>query len=317
MLRAARARGADVVHANSTRAALSCGLARRLGGPALAVHVHDVLGDDRVSRLVAGVIGSSADVVLANSAYVRGTVEREGGPPVVVVENPVDLARFDPARADGARVRRDLGIATGTPVLALVGQITPWKGQDTAIRALAALPERHRTTQLLIVGEPVFAGDGTRFDNVRFRDELAGLARELGVADRVAFLGARGDVADVLASADVALVPSWEEPFGRVVIEAMALGVPVVATDRGGPPEILASGGGVLASPRDARAWADAVTRLLDDATLRARLGAEGRREARARYGLERFVARVLEGYDVAWAERVRRRARAPTAPGG
>jgi glycosyltransferase involved in cell wall biosynthesis len=304
VLRAARRRDATVVHANSTRAALSCAVARALGGPPLAVHVHDVLGEDRVSTLVRAAIVATADVVLANSEHVRASVERAGGPEVVVVDNPVDLERFDPLRADGPRARAEHGVGASEPLLLLVGQITPWKGQDTAIRALAALPDRHRAARLLIVGEPVFSGAGTRWDNVAYREELAALARELGVGDRVRFLGARADVPDLLAAADVALVPSWEEPFGRVVIEAMAMGVPVVATDVGGPPEILAGGGGVLAPPREPRAWTDAVQRLLDDPAERARAGQAGRRQATERYGLGRFVQRVLAAYDVAAARR-------------
>jgi glycosyltransferase involved in cell wall biosynthesis len=218
--------------------------------------------------------------VLANSHHVRRSVERPGGPTVVVVDNPVD--------------------PTSERVLVLVGQITPWKGQDTAIRALADLPDRHGCTRLLIVGEPVFSGAGTRFDNVRYRDDLIVLARDLGVADRVLFLGARRDVPDVVGAADVALVPSWEEPFGRVVIEAMAAAIPVVATEVGGPPEILARGGGLLVPPRRPERWAETITRLLDNPTLRARLAADGRREAVSRYALARFVERVLDGYEIA-----------------
>jgi glycosyltransferase involved in cell wall biosynthesis len=290
-----------LIHANSLRAALAGAVARRLGGPPLAVHVHDILGTDRVSSLVRVVVTASADVVLANSAYVRATVERSGGPTVVVVDNPVDVAWFDPGRTDGARVRQELGLADEQPALVIVGQITPWKGQETAIRALAQLPARFSTARLLIVGAPVFAAAGTRYDNLAYLDGLRELVIELGVGDRVAFLGARSDVPDVLAASALALVPSWEEPFGRVVIEAMAMGVPVVATERGGPAEILAGeAGGVLVPPHDAAAWSQTIERLLDDPDERARLGALGRRRALARYTLDRFVSRVIAAYAVA-----------------
>jgi glycosyltransferase involved in cell wall biosynthesis len=309
--RAARRSGAVVLHANSTRAALACAVARVARGPALAVHVHDVVGRDRVSAVVRGVIGASADVVLANSRYVADGL-RETPPEVIVVDNPVDLSQFDPARADGPSVRHALGLGD-EPVLILVGQITPWKGQDTAIRALAQLPERLGAARLLIVGEPVFASAGTRHDNLAYREGLRELARELGVEERVAFLGARPDVADLLAASDVALMPSWEEPFGRVAIEAMAMGVPVLATDRGGPAEILADGGGLLLDPRRPEAWAQAIARLLDDPQERAGIGAAGRQRAVARYDLAGFVARVLAGWDV--AERARRSGRSGPGP--
>jgi glycosyltransferase involved in cell wall biosynthesis len=300
LLRHARRHGVALIHANSVRAALACAVARRLGGPPLAVHVHDILGTDRISSAVRAVVNSTADVVLANSECVRATVERPGGPAVVVVDNPVDVACFDPGRADGARMRRELGLDDQQPALVIVGQITPWKGQETAIRALAQLPERFSTTRLLIVGAPVFAAAGTSYDNLAYLNRLRELVSELGVGDRVIFLGARSDVPDVLAAATLALVPSWVEPFGRVVIEAMAMGVPVVATERGGPAEILAGeAGGVLVPPRDAAAWSHAIERLLDDRDERTRLGATGRRRALARYTLDRFVSRVLAAYAV------------------
>ena len=100
------------------------------------------------------------------------------------------------------------------------------------------------------------------------------------------FLGARDDVPDLLAAADVALVPSWEEPFGRVAIEAMAMGVPVVATESGGPPRSSARGGGLLAPPRTVPTLAAAIARLLDDPAARARMGEAGRQHATERYGL-------------------------------
>jgi glycosyltransferase involved in cell wall biosynthesis len=298
LARLARRSRAAVLHANSTRAALSAAVARRAGGPPVAVHVHDVVRDDRVSHVVRGVIARSAAVVFANSAYVARTLEPAiAGPRVVVVDNPVDLERFDRRRADGGAARRELALAAGTPVITVVGQITPWKGQDVAIRALAALPERFAAAVLLLVGEPVFTSAGTQFDNVAYQDGLRRLAQECGVADRVRFLGARDDVPDLLAATDVALVPSWEEPFGRVVIEAMAMRVPVVATNRGGPPDILRDGTGITLPPREPGPWTQAVARLLDDPRAGARMAAAAEARAHAHYGLQAYCERVIEGY--------------------
>jgi glycosyltransferase involved in cell wall biosynthesis len=298
--RRARRQRLDVIHANSTRAALSAAVARLLGGPPVVVHLHDVLGDDRVSRLVRWVVARSADAVLANSAHVAATLRLpEGRAPVAIFDNPVDLDRFDPDHADGAAVRAELGIAADVPVITLVGQITPWKGQDLAIRALAALPERHQAAVLLLAGAPVFTSAGTRYDNLAYERGLRTLADELEVADRVRFLGARDDVPNVLAAGDVALVPSREEPFGRVVIEALAMQLAVVATSRGGPPEIVEGGAGITLPPEEPAPWAAAIAALLDDPGERRRLAHAGAARVRERYALPVYAARVVEGY---WA---------------
>ena len=105
-----------------------------------------------------------------------------------------------------------------------------------------------------------------RYDNEAFLESLRRLAAQLGVADRVAFLGEREDVPDILAALDLLLVPSWEEPFGRVVIEAMSMSVPVIATNVGGPAEVVRDGeDGILLPPGRPATWAAVAFELLSD----------------------------------------------------
>jgi len=295
--RAARACGAQLVHANSTRAALAAALTLRRADAALVVHLHDVLGDDPLARLVRAVIRRRARLVLANSACAARALDAPSGPLVRVVANPVDLDRFDPARTDRRAARARLGIADDAPVLAVVGQITPWKGQDVAIRALAAVRRALPQAVLLVVGAPVFTGAGTRYDNLAYAAKLERLVVELGLDDAVRFLGQREDVPDLLAASDLALVPSWLEPFGRIVAEAMAMGVPVIATDQGGPPEILRDGGGCTLPPRDHARWAAEALELLQSEARRQPMGETGRRVARERFSLPAFTARVVAAY--------------------
>ena len=165
-------------------------------------------------------------------------------------------------------------------MLGVVGQITPWKGQDDAIRILARLREQSSHTRgFASSAAVVFSGPGVTFDNEAFRRRLVELARDLGVADAVELAGATDDLESVFASIDVLLVPSWEEPFGRVVAEAMAAGVPVVATSRGGPAELITDGvTGYLAEPQRPDLWVEPSRRLLTDANLRRRISEEARR---------------------------------------
>lgn len=272
----------DLVHANTTRAALLALLARHRSGPPVLAHIRDWVPEGRFSRFVLGLVARRATVVVANSAYIAA--QFAGLPtqaPVRVIHNPVDLQRFDPGAVDGGAVRRELGLDGDATVLAVVAQLTPWKGQDDAVRVLADLAGRDRDATLLLAGSAKFAAAGTQYDNLEFERSLRALSEELGVGERVRFLGERSDVAAVLAASDLLLMPSWREAFGRIAVEAMAMGVPVLATDVGGPPEILDSGvEGLLLPPRQPDLWACEVEQLLDDPGLLATMGERARRRA-------------------------------------
>ncbi|MBA3252065.1 MAG: glycosyltransferase family 4 protein, partial [Geodermatophilaceae bacterium] len=206
---------------------------------------------------------------------------------------------FDPQRIDRDRARTALGeSATGRLLLGVVAQLTPWKGQDTAIEALRMLCEEGRDARLLLIGSAKFLASSTRFDNERYLAGLRELVARAGLQDRVWWLGEREDVPELMRALDVLMLPSWEEPFGRALIEAMALGVPVIATNVGGPPEILDDGReGVLLPPREPAAWAQAVARLADDPDRAAAMGAAGRRRVHRQFTVARHLDAVLALY--------------------
>lgn len=287
---------ADLIHANTTRAALLAILRRRRTPPILA-HVRDWTPDGHVPRIVNGVLARGADLVVANSQYVADQFEGlKARQPVRALHDPVDISAFDPG-ADGAPVRRELGISRETVVLAVVAQLTPWKAQDDAIRTLAALSPGGPDTALLLVGSAVFAGEGTTFDNQRYVDGLHELASELGVANRVHFLGERADVPAVLAATDIVLLPSWREAYGRIAVEGLAMGVPVVATEVGGPAEIVRPGvDGLLLPPKSPELWAQELEPLVDSASRRAEMGANGVARAQ-RFGVPARMRELLEVY--------------------
>lgn len=289
----------DVLHLNSERAALIAIMAGRRSLPPAVVQIHDCLPPSRAALAVRRAAAATASVVVANSRY---TARRflDGGvrARVEVVYNPIDLGRFDPARIDRDEARARLGLPAGAPVLGVVAQLTPWKGQDTAVRALAAVRRRHPDALLLLVGEAKFVSRATRFDNRSYVASLEATIGELGLEHAVRFLGEREDVPEILRALDVALVPSWEEPFGRAVVEALAMGTPVVATSAGGPAEVISDGrDGRLVPPRDAQAWAAAIEALLDDPELRAEMGRRGL-ETAARFGRDAYAERMLALYD-------------------
>ena len=299
---------ADVLHANSVRAGLAAVPAGRLTGRPVVVHVRDRLPRGRVADASLRLAAAGRTVVLANSGYTaEGVTEVAPRAAVRTVHNAIDLARFDPAGHDRDAARSVLGLPEGAFAAGVVGQISPWKGQLEAVEAVAELAGGHPGLHLLIVGEAKFVDAATRYDNPAYVARLRETIARRGLDGRVRLLGERDDVPAVLRALDVLLVPSWEEPFGRVVLEGMAMGVPVLATRTGGPAEIVTDGrDGLLLPPRAPGAWATALEQVIGDARLRDALARAGRRRA-ADFSPDRHVAAVLAAYDAS--------ARAPRRP--
>ena len=241
--------------------------------PAARIRMERALGRD-----VNAVIATSSEEI---AELVRIGVPRER---ISMVPCGVDVDEFTadgPAAERGARPR----------VLSL-GRLVPRKGYDTVIRAMAAVPD----AELIIAGGPAageLAGD-------REARRLTQLAQRLGVADRVRLVGAvpRPDVPALLRSADVVVCAPWYEPFGLVPLEAMACGVPVIATAVGGLVDTVVDGAtGVLVPPRRPDALAAAMRRMLSEPFWREAFGAAGVDRARSRYTWDRVAADTVVVY--------------------
>jgi glycosyltransferase involved in cell wall biosynthesis len=298
--RLGREERADLAHANSIRAGLVAGAAARAGGAPAVVHIRDVLPPGPVTRATRAAIAGTAAAIVANSEYaLRHFVTGRPGPMTGVAHSPVDLERLEAAAGlgrDDARTR--LGLPPGDgPVLGVVAQLTPWKAQDDAVRIAAGLRAAHPGVRLVLVGSAKFVARATRHDNQAFVRGLEALIDDLGMGDRVHFLGERADVPEVLRALDLLLLPSWEEPFGRAVVEGLASGVPVAATAMGGPPEIIRDGvEGLLLPPREPEAWITALAALLGQPERLAAMARAGRERARA-FGRDAHAERMLAIY--------------------
>jgi glycosyltransferase involved in cell wall biosynthesis len=214
---------------------------------------------------------------------------------VNVIYAGVDLARFDPAKVDGARVRREWGIAPGETVLVQVGA-REWKGWKDLIRAAAILAADFPKLKTAIVA----CEDDAK------KAEVSAFAREAGIESRVLTIGFRSDMPDVLAAADIVADLSYEGlGITGTLREAMALGKPVVASAAGGNPELVVDGeSGLLVPPRDPAAMAAAVRRLLTDSALAARLKRGGRARVEAGFSSEVRLDRIEALYARLIAER-------------
>jgi glycosyltransferase involved in cell wall biosynthesis len=189
----------------------------------------------------------------------------------VSVPSGVPTERLRASAPPRAEARACLGLDQSAFVVMGLGRLIRIKGFDLAVRALPRVSGAIPAARLLLVG------DGPE------RPALEGLAASLGVADRLRMTGETSDVAAHLAAADAVVVPSRNEGMGRVLVEAMALGRPVVATAVGGIPAVIADAEcGRLIAPDDPEALADALVELGRDAGLREKLGEAGRQRAEA-----------------------------------
>ena len=291
IVRAIRRERADLVHSNTLKTHVLGGLAGRLTGRPVVWHVRDLLAPGPARRFLQISAGLTRPHVIAISKAVMSTFDQYPRLSKTVVHNGIDLAEWRP-RADRAAVRAALGLPEDAQVVIVVGRLSPWKGHKTLIEAFSRLPASLGDARLLIVGDCIFWEQS-------YRDELEKLAEDLGIAERTVFTGHREDIPDLLAASDLFCLPSQNEPFGRVVIEAMAAGLPVVATRGGGVPEIVEDKRtGLLVTTDRVAEMSSALAELLADEPRRRQMGRAGLRRAREHFDLAVTVAKIEDVYD-------------------
>ena len=228
-----------------------------------------------------------ADRVLVNAEAVKTWLVGDGydANNIVVIPNGVDLTGFTQP-VDRAEVRRSLGVPDEAPLVAVVSRLSRLKGIEDFLHAAAVVGGRHANARFAIVGEP------SPIKNRAYLDELSQLANRLGIGDRVLFTGLRSDVPAILQSVDVSVMPSLNEALSNVLLESMAAGAPIVATEVGGTTEALTDGeNGLLVQPNDPAAMAVAITRLLDHPELAQRLGHRAQETIEQRFSLAKMVS--------------------------
>jgi glycosyltransferase involved in cell wall biosynthesis len=281
----------DVVHAMAPTCYRAAGLAGRIAGAVRVCH----LGYPPERGELAWSFRSGPDAVIGcyEQQATDAAPEVARLAPrcrVIGISNGIDIARFAPRGPAATELRAALGIGGG-PLVLIVGHLSEVKGHPTFLRAAKTVLDRVPQCRFAALGgETITAGYGA---------ELQRLAAELGLADRMHFLGFRNDVPAVLQAADIVALPSQAEGLPLAVLEAMACARPVVATPVGGVPDAVVEGvTGHLVPPDDVARLAEAIVGLLQNPVRAARMGAEGRRRAETYFSLDRFVSGVERLYD-------------------
>ncbi len=238
---------------------------------------------------------SRVDRILALSNYVRMSVERTcpiSPNKITVFPNAIPVKEFQPEQYDRDQIRKALGIAPAEIVIGITGRFTPMKGHREFMAAAKLLINRvNIPLKFLVVG-------GASEGEEAFEEEILKLAADSGLTNHMIFAGFRKDVKEMMAVMDILAFPSHKEAFGNVLIEAMAMSLPVVAADAGGVPDtVVNEATGLLVPAKDAHALADGLQKLIESPDLRRQMGNQGRRRVEMNYDFNRFVERLLENY--------------------
>ncbi len=285
-----RRRQIDLVHTNIRVGHDREGiLAARLAGVPCVSHIRDFEELNWFDRRLAATVGRFIYISQAVQQCHLGSGVPEGKGSVVY--NAVDMSAFGDA-VDVAGVRRALGLTVDDLVVGMMGRLDRWKGQDVFLRAMALVMEAVPQARGVLIGDPVPYDKG-------YQDALLALRDELGLGNSVGFHPFQQDVPSTMSALDLVVLASTSpEPFGRVLIEAMAAGKPVVATDAGATREIVEHGiEGLLVPAGDAQALATAIVSILTDRDRAEAMGRKGRERVQGQFAMGQYVSGVQAVY--------------------
>jgi glycosyltransferase involved in cell wall biosynthesis len=276
----------DIVHAHVGRDYLVAALAARHAAKArLVLTRHHYLPLNR-NAIYRWMLGDVAAVIAVSDSVRASVLERLKVPldRVRTIPNWIDPARFQAVERDAARAMFHL---RGNIVVACIGQVTPAKGQEEFVRSAARVMQMRPDVEFLLAGEETE-------DGRPFTGQLTSIAGSLGLGEKLRFMGYVGNIPELLAAVDVVVIPSWDEGFSLVAIEALAARRAVLASNVGGITGIIRDNqNGLLFTARDVHALTDKLLWLVSDAPLRERLAVQGQRDVYSRFGREQVIDQI------------------------
>ena len=279
----------DILQANTVRAGIVATISTIGTRLPIIWHTHDILPPHPVTTVIRLLAHSSKRIRIAACSKAAANTLRPftaKGIPVSVIHNGIDAAEFRPNPQARITKREELGIGTESFVVGIVGQITPRKGQLGLIQAFTKLRSAVPEAILLIIGAPLFNKDHS------YLETLEKEVSALHIEKSVRFLGQRSDVAALIQALDLCVLNSNVEPFALVLIEAMTSGIACIATDCGGPTEIIRHGvDGEIVAVGDQHALVRAMTRLARNSSLREKYGDTASRNVTQRFSKSQYVA--------------------------
>lgn len=278
--------GFHILHINSFPLLYAGVLAGKMANVPVVLHVRDLLPEKNPWHRKLSL--KKVNQVIAISHAVARTVKPLSNK-VKVIYNGVDINMFLPG-VNPVSFLKKTG-ASGKNLVGVVGYLIERKGIESFLEAVKTVALKNVDVMFLIVGEDPKPGKP-------YENKLRKLAQKLGISEKVVFTGYEPSPQEVFAALDILVMPSYEEPFGRVLIEAGACGKPCVATDAGGAPEVIQDGyNGFLVPPGNPEALANAMDSLLKNPNLARTLGENGRKHVEEKFTIQRTAREVQDVY--------------------
>jgi glycosyltransferase involved in cell wall biosynthesis len=275
----------QIIYANTVKSAIYGLFVKCLINRRLVCHVRDNVK----SRILKKLLIKRSDVIISISRHIYEQFSSDLKSNYLIYGG-IDTEKW---RKTEDKVEKMSLLASTSILIACIGQITGWKNQTDFIHVAKNISDKHENVYFVIIGEDLSGREK------KYKNELLKLVKSLNLQDRIQFLGHREDIKEVMNGIDILVHPAIDEPFGRVLIEAMALEKPVVAYNCGGPAEIILDGEtGFLVEPHNFEQLAEKTMKLIDDKELCIRMEKAGRQRVVEKFNIERYVREMEAVFD-------------------
>jgi glycosyltransferase involved in cell wall biosynthesis len=275
-------KGIDIVYANSTQAMVYCFVIRMLTFKKIIWHTRDTTSNKMAATMLSGI----AAKVICVSRFIFDQHPARASKKEVVY-NGLDTAIWEPPSCSANFLKADLGLGENDVLVGQIGQLIPWKNHADLIRVAGRVIESFDKVHFIIIGDDLFK------ENAGYIEQLKNNIRLRGLEKHISFVGYQKNIKDYMGCLDIVMHCAINEPFGRVIIESMALEKPVVSYDSGGPREIIADQVTGFLATETIEAMVAKLLLLLKDAALRAAFGKAGRQRVEQEFSLQEHTTRI------------------------
>ncbi len=278
----------QIIYANTFKSAIFGLLVNFITNTKLICHVRD----NAQPSILKNIMIKNSNALISISEHIQRQFPSDLKSNYLIYGG-IDIEKWNNVERIKAEVMENLDLNSSSIIIACIGQLTRWKNQADFIHVANVISAKYHNIHFLIVGDDLSGREK------RYKNELLKLVENLNLEDKIHFLGQREDLKEVMNSIDILVHPAIDEPFGRVLIEAMALEKPIVAYNCGGPAEIIIDGEtGFLVEPYNFQKMAEKTIKLIEDEKICIKMGKAGRQRVVDKFNINRYVKEMEAIFD-------------------